>query len=132
MAGQHQINLFTIVLSTQGSNELLSRTEQGNWPFVELGFGQDSLLRQLEEELAQVVPCDLTVLQSRLHPHAYEDVWMRAQSKFHHTLDSLLQQNKDACSRLILKFFPLRRFILWNWNEKNLLSVDWISSPWNL
>lgn len=62
------------------------------WPFVELGFGHDSLLHQLEQELAHVVPCDLTALQSRLHSNAHKDVQLRAQIELVHTLDSLLQR----------------------------------------
>lgn len=67
---------------------------QVNWPFVEMGFGQDSLLHQLEEELAHVVPCDLTALQGRLHPNTHKDVQLRAQVELFHTLDSLLQKTK--------------------------------------
>ena len=67
---------------------------QVNWPFVELGFGQDSLLHQLEEELTHVVPCDLTTLQGRYHPNAHKDVQLRAQVELIHTLDSLLQKTK--------------------------------------
>ena len=67
---------------------------QVNWPFVELGFGQDSLPHQLEEELAHVVPCDLTALQGRLHPNPHKDVQLRAQLELLHTLDSLLQKTK--------------------------------------
>lgn len=59
-----------------------------------MGFRQDSLLQQLEEELAHVVPCDLTALQGRLHPDAHKDVQLRGQVQLFHTLNSLLQESK--------------------------------------
>lgn len=68
---------------------------QVNWPFVELGFGQDSLLHQLEEELAHVVPCYLTALQGWLHPDVHKYVELRAQVKLVHTLDSLLHKTNE-------------------------------------
>lgn len=67
-----------------------------NWPFVEEAFRQDSLLHQLEEELAHLVPGDATALQGRLHPDTHKDVQLRAQIKLVHTLDSLLQETQNC------------------------------------
>ncbi len=83
------------------SNSLIimaERMKQVNWPFAELGLGQESLLQQLEEELAHVVPCYLTALQSRLHPNTHKDVDLRAQVELVHTLDSLLQKTRTWSS----------------------------------
>lgn len=52
-----------------------------NLPFVELGFRQDSMLHQLEQELTHVVTYDLTVLQGRLHPDALKDMQLGTQVK---------------------------------------------------
>ena len=54
-----------------------------------------------------MVPCDLTAIQSRVQHDAYEEVHLRAQIKFPHRLDGLLQENREACSKLILLYFPL-------------------------
>ena len=76
---------------------------QVNWPFVELGFGQESLLHQLEEELAHVVPCDLTALQSRLDADTHKDVQLRAQLELVHTLNSLLQETQTTKQHWVKK-----------------------------
>lgn len=65
---------------------------QGDLPFVELGFGQDSLLQELEEELAHVFPRYLTALQSWLHPNTHKDVQLWAQAELVHALNGLLRE----------------------------------------
>lgn len=54
--GKKKVNRRVLVI------DWVLATKQVNWPFVELGLGHGSLLHQLEEELAHVVPCDLTAL----------------------------------------------------------------------
>lgn len=92
----------------------LSAVKQVNWPFVQLRLGEDSLLHQLEEELAHVVPCDLTALQGRLHPDAHKDVKLEAQVKLVHTLDSLLQNTEkygqnELCWKLNFNFLAIAK-----------------------
>lgn len=100
--------------------ELLAQAEcvkLVNWPFVELGLGQESLLHQLEKELAHVVPCYLTALQSRLHPDAHKDVQLRAQVELVHALNGLLQNTKK-CDQ-------------WWVKKRQLLHVQWQSRKSN-
>lgn len=103
----HQRNTFGLVMLFRCINaaqpfhlslERWTRCErtlrQVDWPFIELWFWQESLSQQLKEELAHVVPCYLTSLQSRLHSDTHKDVELRAQVQLVHTLNGLLQETK--------------------------------------
>lgn len=54
--------------------EIYRLWRQGNRPFDELALGQRTLAQQLQQQLAHVVPRDLTSLQRRLHPNTHKGV----------------------------------------------------------